>query len=79
MQRTRVSDPRIVFWDNVEGVWSEEGVESMFTSLQDGEVNTFNVTGETNHFTAFGVAMNVNEAVRDYYYVMNMHTCIISY
>ncbi len=60
-------DPRIVFWDSTEGVWSEDGVESNYTVTDNGEFKTFRVTGETRNISTFGVAVDVNPFVRIIY------------
>ena len=59
----RVMNPRVVFWDNIFGQWSEEGVDSTSTVIDNGEFKVFNVRGEAFHLTLFGVAIDVNQNV----------------
>ena len=63
LQTSRASNPRVVFWNSFFSQWSEDGVNSSSTVVDNGEFQVFNVSGKSLHLTAFGVAVDVSQNV----------------
>ena len=73
-----MTNPRIVFWDSAEEVWSEDGVESEYVVTDNGEFKTFRVTGETNRSMSFNNTSTFGVAMDVYPYVRTIVTIVIS-
>lgn len=59
-----VLNPRCVFWDEVQGKWSTEGVSTRTqVTLEDGEFKAYRLVCLSRHLSSFAVIADVEVRV----------------